>query len=185
MTGLIIVNIILSIFIGIAGSNRKIGFGGAFIISLFFSALIGLIVTMLSKSNEDVAKEKELLDIQKETLAVTKQKATGNIIEDLTKLKDLKDSGILTEDEFLIAKKQILISGTLEEIKPEQNNDKPVKPVNPTVYLSLHQYRVNGDDDFGDDLVKVISSKAGISKVTNESGEITKFVKTSDVIPAT
>ncbi len=38
----------LSILVGIIGSNRRIGFGWAFIISAIFTPLIGLIITLIS-----------------------------------------------------------------------------------------------------------------------------------------
>lgn len=38
----------LSVLVGIVGSRRRIGFGWAFFISLFFTPLIGLIAVLLS-----------------------------------------------------------------------------------------------------------------------------------------
>ncbi len=40
----------LSILIGMIGSNRRIGFGWAFLISFIFTPLIGLIVVLLSET---------------------------------------------------------------------------------------------------------------------------------------
>ncbi len=41
--------IVFSILIGLVGKQRKIGFGGAFFLSLLLSPLIGLIITLISK----------------------------------------------------------------------------------------------------------------------------------------
>ena len=45
----LIVLVILSSLIGILGKNRKIGFGWSFVLSLFLTPLIGLIITLCSK----------------------------------------------------------------------------------------------------------------------------------------
>ena len=61
--GLIFIRIILSIMVGVIGSNRKIGFGWAFAASFFISPLIGLIIALCSKKPE-----KEILfdEVEKE-----------------------------------------------------------------------------------------------------------------------
>lgn len=41
---------LLSVLVGIIGSGRRIGFGWAFLISLIFTPLVGLIVTLLTDS---------------------------------------------------------------------------------------------------------------------------------------
>ncbi len=40
----------LSILVGLIGSNRKIGFGWSFLLSLVFTPLVGLLVTLLSET---------------------------------------------------------------------------------------------------------------------------------------
>ncbi len=40
---------LFSVLVGIIGSNRRIGFGWAFLISLIFTPLVGLIVTLFSE----------------------------------------------------------------------------------------------------------------------------------------
>ena len=49
---IIIIWIVLSIVLGVAGSKRKIGGAGAFFISLLLSPLIGFIVVMVSDVKE-------------------------------------------------------------------------------------------------------------------------------------
>lgn len=39
---------LLSVLVGLVGSNRRIGFGWSFLISLIFTPLVGLICTLLS-----------------------------------------------------------------------------------------------------------------------------------------
>ncbi|MGB0976407.1 MAG: SHOCT domain-containing protein [Prolixibacteraceae bacterium] len=46
--------IIFSFVIASIGSNRKIGFGGALILSLIFSPLIGLIIVLCSSKKDDL-----------------------------------------------------------------------------------------------------------------------------------
>lgn len=58
---LLLFQIALSVLVGLLGRNRKIGFGLSFVLSLFLSPLIGLIITLFSKKN-DV----EFVDVQSE-----------------------------------------------------------------------------------------------------------------------
>lgn len=39
---------LLSVLVGLVGSNRRIGFGWSFLLSLIFTPLVGLIFTLLS-----------------------------------------------------------------------------------------------------------------------------------------
>ena len=51
----------LAALVGQLGKNRKIGFGWSFALSLFFSPIIGLIITLFSKK-----KDVEFIDIKKD-----------------------------------------------------------------------------------------------------------------------
>jgi hypothetical protein len=51
--------VLFSILIGLLGQNRKIGFWGAFLFSIFLSPLIGLIITLFS-DNAFSEKEKHV-----------------------------------------------------------------------------------------------------------------------------
>ncbi len=55
-----VVYIILCFVVGTIGSSRKIGFGGAFLWSLFLSPLIGFILAVISERNADIAHHKKL-----------------------------------------------------------------------------------------------------------------------------
>jgi uncharacterized protein YacL len=59
--GIIIGLLIFSALVGLVGKNRKIGFGWSFVLSLFLSPIIGLIITLLSKK-----KDIEFIEISKE-----------------------------------------------------------------------------------------------------------------------
>jgi LPXTG-motif cell wall-anchored protein len=58
---ILIIGFVFAVLIGFLGKKRKIGFGWSFVISLFLSPLIGLIVTLLSKK-----KEVEFIDVKKD-----------------------------------------------------------------------------------------------------------------------
>tara|TARA_B100000787_G_scaffold166678_1_gene152265 strand:+ start:547 stop:1323 length:777 start_codon:yes stop_codon:yes gene_type:complete len=110
--------LVLSFVIGFLGSSRKIGFGGAFFASLLLSPIIGLIITLVSKSNDDEEYKERTLRVQQEQqetlikMSLPKPSAVSglSIIQELEKLKNLKDGGVINEDEFLNLKKKILDS---------------------------------------------------------------------------
>ncbi len=52
--------VLFSIFMGVIGSNRKIGFFGAFLISLCLTPLVGFAFTMTSKDKEVDAMEQQI-----------------------------------------------------------------------------------------------------------------------------
>lgn len=52
MALLIIAWLVLSFIIGSLGKDKKIGFGGAFLVSLFFSPIIGLLVVIASSPDQ-------------------------------------------------------------------------------------------------------------------------------------
>ena len=53
--------VIISALVALIGKNRKIGYGWSFVLCLFLSPIIGLIIILFSKKN-DV----EFVDIKKE-----------------------------------------------------------------------------------------------------------------------
>ena len=103
--------IIFSIIVGAIGSNRKIGFAGAFFLSFFLSPLVGLIITVLSKSLEDEKRSQEMLETQKKqqkTLEEIKNNEVEfrtntspiSIADEIEKLKKLKEEGTISQEEF-------------------------------------------------------------------------------------
>ena len=102
---------ILSIVIGIVGSNRKIGFAGSFLLSILLSPIIGLIFTLTSKSLDTEHYEQELLKTQKlqqKTLEKINKQNINSISEDLKKVKDLLDGGIVNKEEYEKMKTSII-----------------------------------------------------------------------------
>lgn len=81
--------LLLSFIVGAFGSDRKIGFFGALLLSLFLSPLIGVIGVALSERKS--AKPK-------------------NYESQLIKLAELKDKNLISEDDFNEEKKRILRS---------------------------------------------------------------------------
>ncbi len=57
--------IVLSFVAGFMGSNRKIGFFGAFLLSLILSPVIGIIFVLVSKDKRDELWQQKLLDVIK------------------------------------------------------------------------------------------------------------------------
>ena len=43
----------LALLVGVAGKNRMIGFGMAFIAALFLSPVIGIVIVLLSKTKKE------------------------------------------------------------------------------------------------------------------------------------
>lgn len=59
--GPLIFGIIISALVALLGKNRKIGYGWSFVLCLFLTPVIGIIIILLSKKN-DV----EFVDVPKE-----------------------------------------------------------------------------------------------------------------------
>lgn len=49
---ILLVGVIISGLVALIGKNRKIGFGWGFVLCLFLSPIIGLIIILLSKKND-------------------------------------------------------------------------------------------------------------------------------------
>lgn len=91
--------IFFSFIVGAVGSSRKIGFWGSFLLSLLLSPLIGLIFALVSKSLEDEAFQKKLLDTKQPTLILE---------QELKRLDMLKRAGMLTDEEYDAQRKKVL-----------------------------------------------------------------------------
>ncbi|PWK27213.1 putative oligomerization/nucleic acid binding protein [Arcicella aurantiaca] len=92
---------VFTILVGILGTYRKIGGAGAFFLSLFLSPLIGVIFTLASEKLTDIAYKESMLK------SVDEAKKANNLT-DLEKLHELKEKGILTEEEYQEKKNKIL-----------------------------------------------------------------------------
>ena len=92
--------IIFSLAVGAIGINRNIGFAGAFFLSLFLSPVIGLIFTLVSKSDEQLRFETELLSHTKKQTDGILNAGHKSFTDELFKLKTLLDSGLISREEF-------------------------------------------------------------------------------------
>lgn len=110
--------IIFSFVVGFIGSGRKIGFWGAFFLSLLLSPLIGLIIALVSKDKEDEAYKEKILHAQKSqqetlnNLSQSKQSefSTKSVADELEKLKKLREENLITEDEFVKLRNKVINS---------------------------------------------------------------------------
>lgn len=107
--------ILLSFVAGFIGSDRKIGFWMAFLLSLVLSPLIGIIVAAISKVEYEEEYEETVLETQiqqqktlEKIVENTNQKIQFSISDEILKLKELQEKGILTEEEFEAQKKKLL-----------------------------------------------------------------------------
>lgn len=98
--GIFIFWIVLSIVVAAIGQGRKIGAGGAFILSLLLSPIIGLIITLISPSKESIEQNAKLLEEQKRTNEILSNKVENSITTELTNLQQMRANGTLTEDEY-------------------------------------------------------------------------------------
>ena len=89
--------IALSFTFGFVGKDRKIGFWWALILSILFSPLIGGIIALTSPRKKDQIDVREFSGPERTTLAIA-----------LQELQELRMAGTITEDEYQIARKNIL-----------------------------------------------------------------------------
>lgn len=106
---LLFIWIIFCLVIGVMGENRTVGFWGAFLWSLLLSPLIGLIITLCSKSKTQAAIETGLLN----QLSSQHKSAVDDIETRLQKLQKMKDNKLITDAEYTTMRTQIL--GTQEQ----------------------------------------------------------------------
>lgn len=102
-----------SVIVGFFGIGRKIGFAGAFLFSLLLSPVVGLIITLFSKTEDADKYEAEILETQRQqaqTLKEIKESAAApaNISDELKKIAELKEQGVISEDEFDRLKAKII-----------------------------------------------------------------------------
>ncbi len=118
--------LIFSIVVGFVGSNRKIGFWGAFFLSLLLSPVIGLIIALVSKNKEDekyrqkVLKTQEAQKVALEKLSdeKTAKKSSISIADELEKLQKLKEKDVISETEYIKLKNNLIDSSDISLIIP-------------------------------------------------------------------
>jgi len=95
------------------GSDRNIGFFGAFAVSLLLSPLVGGIITLTSESKAAAKHKEQVLKVQEEQAQALRnmeaQKATPvTTADELLKLKSLLDAGAITQLEYEAQKAKLL-----------------------------------------------------------------------------
>lgn len=90
--------LLLCLCVAFIGSYRKLGFVGAFLVSFIFSPIVGLIVTLFSKSLSVEKKEEELKRILKEEARLQRELKIEQLkTERKLKKKIKKNKDILSE----------------------------------------------------------------------------------------
>ena len=165
----IITWLIFCIILGSIGSNRKIGFWGAFFLSLLLSPLIGLIITLTSKTKEAEKYENEILSIQrsqKQAIENLNSKSVGEIADDLLKIKNLLDNGVIDSKEYENLRNKLLTN--FDSVEKANNSTTIAVDSNKTEIIVTPKYSENelGQDSsmFGGSQLKYeIDFKDGIN----------------------
>ena len=105
--------IVFSFIVGAIGAGRNIGFLGSFVLSIFLSPLIGLIITLVSESKTSYNHRMQMIRKQNETNQAIKnmQSApvkTASLTDELEKLSKLKEQNLISEEDFNKAKAKLL-----------------------------------------------------------------------------
>ncbi len=179
--------LIFSILVGIIGSNRKIGFFGAFFLSVLLSPLIGLIFTLISKSLSEEKHEKEVMDIQKnqnKLLGNIDKGVASSITDDLIKTNELFEKGIIDKEEFEKIKAKLLAkmdSDDTEQQPEEQEIDNYIlyETNQGEIFIRQQEDNINiGDLVYNYFKRPLPNGKLRIKDgpmITIEEGEITKL----------
>lgn len=105
--------IALSFVVAWFGDDRRIGFGGALVLSLLLSPLIGAIIVLLSERKSDIAYREQVIDSTKRQEDVIRNMGNSqpkySKADEIKKLKQLLDEGAITQDEFEKEKREILL----------------------------------------------------------------------------
>jgi energy-coupling factor transporter transmembrane protein EcfT len=86
---------------GMLGMGRKIGFGGAFFLSVLLSPIIGLIITLASATLKNEEYKEKMLEI-------AQINSSNSIADELIKLNELRKEGVLSEEEFTAQKEKLI-----------------------------------------------------------------------------
>ena len=101
---ILIASAFIAVIIGAFGKEKKIGFWGAFLLSFFFTPLVGILVVIFSKSKAEMEREARSYKIQqaqREAIGrMEARQATSNMVDELAKLQTLLEKGAITREEF-------------------------------------------------------------------------------------
>lgn len=98
--------IVFSLIVGTIGTERKIGFWGAFLLSLVLSPIIGLILALISEKKNPTPTKVEVINQTDQPLSAPAPAESQ--ADQLTKWKALLDSGAITQIEYDQKKAEIL-----------------------------------------------------------------------------
>lgn len=102
--GILIIWIILAFVVAGIGETRTTGFWGSFLLAIFLSPVIGLIIVLISKSKTQAAIEQGLLN-----QLADKNKPTHEETEaKLKKIQEMMDSKLITESEYALMRKEVI-----------------------------------------------------------------------------
>ena len=143
--------IIFSIVVGFVGSNRKIGFLGAFFLSLLLSPVIGLIIALVSKNKEDEKYRQKVLKTQEaQKVAIEKlsgektaKKSSISIADELEKLQKLKEKNIISEAEYIKLKDNLIDSSDNSLIKPNDTAKTEISTENEDLVDINEEYEIS------------------------------------------
>lgn len=170
--------LILCLIIGSIGSKRKIGFGKAFLLSLLLSPLLGLIIVLSSKTNEQLEYEEKLLKTNQQQQQVIEkflEKNKGQE-DDLLRLKQLYESGIINSEEFEKLKNKIInscdIDSSIDSSIPKCANPYVLTETNEIASMisdNAIKYKIKFDDGLIGNLYFRRESNDWIVNVTTEN----------------
>jgi type II secretory pathway predicted ATPase ExeA len=109
--GYLFIWVILAILVGAFGSDKTVGFWGAFLWSLLLSPLIGIIIVIMSKSNTQKAYEDQAYRNQfhqTQMLSEMNKAKQETPTDELAKLKKLLDDKAITPEEYQTMKDKII-----------------------------------------------------------------------------
>ncbi len=115
---------LFALLVGAVGSGRMIGFGGAFLLALLLSPLLGFIIVLFYPSKESQQRSLDQQQMQTQILqsmaasqTASNSGSSQSIADEIQKLKVLYDAGAITEQEFVIQKQKLLGHYQAEEVK--------------------------------------------------------------------
>lgn len=97
--------LVLAIAVAVAGDSRKIGFWPALLWSVFLSPIVGAIITFSSPTKRELYLQEQR---HQQTLKAASEKKTESVSDELLKLKNLLDTGVITQDDYEAAKRKLL-----------------------------------------------------------------------------
>ncbi|MGN6804047.1 MAG: SHOCT domain-containing protein [Ginsengibacter sp.] len=108
--GILFIWIVFALLVGVLGNERTTGFWGGFFLALLLSPLIGGIIVLASKSKSDLKFQNDLLARQKQQTEALKRQAVNqqSVATELEKLKAMRDSGDLSQEEFQKLKNKLI-----------------------------------------------------------------------------